>query len=386
MSELRGLLLAVCVATLVAACASTPPTPSSSISPTQLSLPTTAPSVTPTLPASVPPSVPTPGAESSTGEFPATALGLPVLSVDEMAALSTSGKLNGRFVAVGGYWMALEELCPYTPHVALLTGYCISAGFADTPGAALNAARQGHSFAPIAGPEAMNGDLLWSAQAPDTPAALVLVVHASDSRVWQCAPDQRPGCRRRLVIDAVAWTNGEATQPAEGPGGTILSYQIDGTQLMDVDPRFAGVAQGLVRYVRVLAGAPDADATAAGVVTLVDDVTGLDLTSLPLAVDAGYSPGRLIVDAEGQTDQAYPHFTIGTAGSVVADFGSDSAPLVLDPGAGYTLHGFLVDAANNPIEQPKCDQPLTVDPNANLAYTATFTSAACSWAEAQPSP
>ncbi len=385
----------------LAGCTSQAPPPTTAATPSPTSTPSPALGTTPpTTPAATPTSTAT--VQASSGEFPATLLGLPVLSVAEMARLSTTGKLNGRFAAVGGYWSETFAPCPLLPHRALLDGSCYFAGFADSPTAAVNVSRQGNSFAPIAGPEASNADMLLAVQQPDVAVPVVLVVHGNDSRARQCAPGQRSACQRRLVIDSVAWANGSATvlpasnsdvtthltagDVAVDPDRTVLAYPTRATSLQVVDPQFAGQAEGVVWLTRVVAEAPDADGTAAGLVTLVDDATGANIASLPLGVDADYAPGRITVDARGSDNLGYPQFTVTGTRSIVAEFGVDDPPVVLDAdSAGYVLSGFLVDGANHPIvDWPTCDQELTVDSSADLFYTATFSSTGCLWAEGPP--
>ena len=77
----------------------------------------------------------------------------------------------------------------------------------------------------ILAPEAANGNLLWGAQTQDAPAAVVLVVHSGDSRAWQCKPENRSACHNKLVIDRVAWINGQ-DQNVNSPSSELTLAEL----------------------------------------------------------------------------------------------------------------------------------------------------------------
>ncbi len=70
-------------------------------------------------------------------------------------------------------------------------------------------------------PETVGGDQLGEATR-NAPAAVVLIVHAADSRYWQCPPADREDCANSLVIDRVAWLNGSDT-PFDAPDAHLTA-------------------------------------------------------------------------------------------------------------------------------------------------------------------
>ena len=91
-----------------------------------------------------------------------------------------------------------------------------------------------------------------------------------------------------------------AASEAGGGGDVVLTYPLEARSLNDVDPRFAGQGTDIVWYARVIKGAPDPNGTAEGVDVLIDDATGSVVGTMPLAVDRGYEPARLVLDTNGQ--------------------------------------------------------------------------------------
>lgn len=392
----------ICVAISIAGCATPLPAPTSNSTSGPTPMQNSTPTATDT---------PTPSSETSPGVFPKTVLGMPVLTVSEAGALETSGKLNGRLVAVAGYWAMEFPPCPFVEHLAMLEGFCYAAGFADTPEAATSMTHGTvTSLAPIAGPEAGNGDLLWSAQDFPNPGLVVLVLHSYDSRAWQCAPDQLNRCQRRLVIDRVAWVNGSDTElgvptdqiaPQLSPDEAaaigvkpdeqlITVYPSDATALNGVDPRFSGATSGIVWFVRVAIGAADPDGVFDGVARIVSDGRSTIVGEQPLSASSDYRPGRVILDADDRiangNDPAYPRFIVTNgSGSPMAEdsLSSSSAPIVLAAG-NYTVHAFRVDQNGVVVDGPECDLPLVVGAESDLGYTASFNGTGCVWAPGIP--
>ena len=334
-------------------------------------------------------------------------LGMPVISVAQAGALASAGNLDGKFAAVGGYWMQYALPCPFMPHQAVVNGYCSGGQFADTPQAAQNPSGIGPGSAPIAAPETLHGDLLWSSGGTGpSPFPVVLIVHAGDSRSWQCRVEDRDVCQRQMIIDDVAWVNGSATEPSL-PGGDIspklsladiegmvakseqlvTAYPLHATQLNDVDPRFLGQSSGVVWYLRVVKTPSGSDGLNDGVVRLVSDDSSAVTDELPLVVSSNYAPARLILDADPGTldsQNSYVQYSI-TMGAVMlskGQLGMATAPLALEAGT-YGLHAFLADSNGQPVAGPKCDLPITVGAATNVAYLATFSGSKCDWAAEQ---
>jgi len=329
-------------------------------------------------------------------------LGLPVITVAKAQQLANTGRLDGRLAAVAGYWNQFALPCPFMPHQALMTGFCLGSEFADTAEAVTGYNGGNFPNAPISAPETSRGDLLWSTSG-DSPAAVVLIVHAGDSRAWQCLPADRATCQTRMVIDSVAWFNGSATELAL-PGGDlapklsladvsgmvakseqlITAYPMFATQINDVDPRFLGQASGIVWYMR-LAKTPSAtDGLNEGIVRLVSDESSTVVDELPLAVSSDYKPARLILDADpgtGDSQNAYTQYSITFGANTLSDgqLGLGTAPLALAAGA-YELYASLSDSNGQSVAGPKCDQPITLTISANVSYLATFTVSKCDWA------
>jgi hypothetical protein len=354
----------------------------------------------PPTPASTPSPVPSASLTHGTGAFPATIMNMPVMTVAAAQAAVALGALDGRFAAVGGYWMQYALPCPFPVHAAVIEGYCSGGKFSDNEEDVLNPGGGiGGGSAPVSVPETMNGDRLWSA-ASEGPARVVLIVHAGDSRAWQCLPDQQAECLRHMAIDAVAWVNGtslpiatasvqydatpgmtlaQIATVATGPGEQLVTaYALPATHLNELDPRLLGEGSGVVWYVRVAQPVLSGDATAAGTVQLISDADGSVIDELPLKVAANYSPARLVLDSK-YSGTGYPRFTV-TQDTVLADDHLDlgTTPIAIQPGE-YTLHAFMADANGTDMSGPGCDQAIAISAGANVAYTASFRGSACSW-------
>lgn len=327
------------------------------------------------------------------------------MSVASMNLAAAAGQLGGHFAAVGGYWMQYALPCPQPMHPAVVDGYCAGGRFADTAqDVSESGGGIGGGSAPLAVPETANGDLLLSA-ASGTPARVVLIVHALDSRAWQCAPDQLADCKRHIVIDAVTWVNGTArpigsTSPqydvtpktsldeiaahATEPGEQIVTaYALDATHLNDVDPRMLGHGSGIVWYVRI-ANDVNQDGTSAGTARLISDGDGTVIDELPLEVAAEYDPARMVLDAHfpsGADSGTHSlQFTVLADGTALVDdaLNGSTTPIAIERG-NYTLRAYMADTNGLAVKGPTCDKPVTITTGASVAYTASFTRSACSW-------
>ena len=324
---------------------------------------------------------------------------MPVTSVAEMRTLAANGKLDGRFAAVGGYWMQYALPCPEPSHPAVLAGYCSGGKFADSeqdaadPGGGLGGGSQ-----PQAVPETGNGDLLWSATG-NGPAAVVLIVHAADARWYQCEPERRTSCAATLVIDRVAWVNGSETQltlpnfdlttPEEQ---AVTAYQLSASEINDVDPRFNGESTGQVWYARTTFGTPDADGTRAGVSREVSVASSAVVDERTLAVSPKYMPGRIVLDvgrASVQPNSATPQFSVTDGTTVVVDgaLGMETPPVTLLSGA-YSLHASVTDGGGNGAASPHptCDLSITIDAGSDQTFFASFAKNNCLWNPTDSTP
>jgi hypothetical protein len=400
----------VALALVVTSCTSTPPTPTLAQT-TNPSMATPATAASPSPGASASTLAPTPAVSS--GPFPSTVLGMPVHTVGQMDALIGAGKLNGRVVAVAGYWSVLFPSCPYLPHQSVLTGFCTGISFDDVSGAPSMGIGDPDVILPN---EATSGTELYGAQTQTTPASVVVLGHSDDSRAWQCTAETRAECESKFVIDRVAWVNGrdlgigspssqlsladlrltpeQAAAFAVKPGEQLLSaYPLRVTEMDRVDPRFMGVdarpayeggPANVVWYVRAASGDPDSDGVRDGVVRLVDDVIGEVVSEMPLAPATDYAPARLILDvgqhSRGNWDVNFrASASVNSGGQPIASgyLGADPVSVVA---GSYDLYGFVTNQYGGDVGDAHCSSPITVAADENLAYAVTFTKSTCSWA------
>ena len=397
-----GLILSA----VLVACASSAPTPSppasgNASSPSATAEPT---SGTPTTTSAATPTV-TSTAPATAGAFPATMLGMPVMTVAAAGAALEAGQLDGRFAAIGGYWRQYALPCPFPAHEAIIEGFCSGAKFGDTAADVDDTSGGfGDGSAPVAVPETLNDDQLWQA-GPQTAARVVLIVHALDSRSWQCTPDQLADCQRHMVIDDVAWVNGSATplgisstdnqlatestfdqvaaNATKSGEQLVTAYALPATALNTVDPRLMGQGGGIVWLVRTASAVASGDDTASGNVRLVSDADAAVVAELPLDVAADYNPARLILDSDysGANSDQYPQVRVLDGGSAIAEDRLDlgTTPVALQPGS-YTLHAYLADQNGTAVNGATCDKTITLAAGSNLAYKASFSGSTCSWA------
>lgn len=305
---------------------------------------------------------------------------MPVISVSKMHELASSGALDGRFAAVGGYWMQYALPCAFQPHVAPMSGFCAGGLFADNK-ADVASYNSSAGSAPLVMPETNSADELQTATGNE-PAAVVLIVHRQDARSWQCQTDSRSACAQNLVIDRVAWINGSDTTQAASPANLvaagedlITAYRLEATSMNDVDPRFNGEASGQVWYGRTAYGEADANGTRAGVTREVVVATSAIADERTLAVSDKYVPGRVVLDVSQpnpQTASPTPQFSVldGTTEVVAGDLGMQTPPITLYA-ATYTLK-----AAAGSIS---CSDQISIDPSSDVSFYAKFSKNGCEW-------
>jgi len=325
--------------------------------------------------------------------FPADVAGMPVVSVATAAELIQQGALDGRAVAVAGYFAEAVVSCPAPfEYVSPLVGWCGLIALADDPSSATlchpgtNSTGchepRGIHLTPFFMPET-------SGQVPSLPntkpVPVVLIGHAGDARQWQCAADAKPECSRAFVVDRVAWaggrdlsigrpqavdqTTGEALHPrltAEQAASAVNGNQVLSVaafrrrDLSTIDPRWNLVGDGIVWIVRSAGAAEPKGPTRSVVVSLVDDVSGEVIDGHDLAIPASYEPARLwtIATAKGFdccAGDLFPFFRVSAADGTPVHEGLVSgnvsgrrdvtkygpgAPLLLDPGT-YTVDVWL---------------------------------------------
>jgi hypothetical protein len=390
---MRAVLGLIACVVFVAACTSQAPTPTPQPSATVLPTATAAPSPTSTIDPNAP---------------PMTVLGLPVLSVSRASGLIDAGEVDGRFLAIGGYWHAYFLPCRYMPHVAPLAQQC---GFG-----VLTDAQIEDPFAGPMGPNvpgrlspALVVESVGSLNMGDSPdPEVVAVVHLADSRSWQCAAQGRGSCLSRSVLDRMVWSDGQYVDPGQFQpeitttmttadaseiaatltgGQVVVAYPLDATSLNDVDPRLIGQGPDIVWLTRVVSGAPDEDGTAAGEVVLIEDATGSVISRLGLEVNELYQPARVILDTNGLGPGSVPdaaHFSISAADQILAqgNLESSSAPFALEPG-DYMLTAWAASGAiTDPPQNIHCEADLSLAAGDDVAYYADWPGGGeCRWVE-----
>jgi len=418
--------IAVCATLALAlACASQPGPPSAPPAQSLAAPPSSVASLAPT---------PTPVATSN-GVFPATVLGMRVVSVAETRGLLAAGAIEGREVAVGGYFSQSEPPCPPPEgYFGSLEDWCHFVAFADTIEAATMCTSIGSNggsceLKPSAPPvpwimqETSGGDSPLVFGGPG-PVAVVFVGHAADARQFQCLDEER--CAQQFVVDRVAWAGGadlplEATQASYFPldsqphpaltldqlastvgvsAGLLTAALVSPDDVASVEPRWNVAGSDLLWFVRTL-GAADStansdDPTRAGQEWLVDDATGAVLESGSLALDPTYAPARVWFQAARGSDHlsneldrrvpAYEVFQVTdqllhaghVSGSTQGRPGLityGSSMLALAPG-GYTVQFWLPDASADASQRdpayPFCSADYTVSASEDLTVQADF--------------
>ena len=266
--------------------------------------------------------------------FPSEIAGLPVISVANADELLRSGKLDGRAVAVAGYYDAFSPSCPFPGrYIGPLEGWCDFVAFTDTRASARLCEPQGDNGVSCSGPSGTtlapffmsdtSGDARsWlTGGGSGEPAALVLIGHAGDARQWQCTASTRAECATAFVVDRIAWAEGHDVPPIAPPTGDQYSGRtitprmtlaqvaaalglgddlatgaaFRAGDIATVDPRWNFAGDNVVWLVRSLGQAVESDAreTKPEMVWLLDDATGRIIDSHRLQLEADYQPARL---------------------------------------------------------------------------------------------
>jgi hypothetical protein len=361
--------------------------------------------------------------------FPASVFGMPVVTIAEASSLAANGQLDGRDVAVAGWFYQGFPSCPLTArYTGPLEGTCVIAGFADSKDAV-------HICGTTSGcqlgvqpmtPRLMSDTLGSLDYNGDPPWPIVVVGHVNDPRQWQCL--DRDQCARQFVADRLAWANGNdvlATANASISGnGQNLSPSLTLDQLASAvgsdrqivsagatdangvrayDPRWNETGQGIIWVVRSVPKAGGGqDSTRPVTVSLIDDSTGKVIDSRPLAQASGYDPARLwlttivhnpdpnydnAIEAidrvadQGGTALLDGRIGGGTAsGGGVINIGPD-LPLLLDPGI-YSLTALLTprDAGSTDSAIGQCSTQPTLNAGEDVVLSAVFPrSGNCTW-------
>lgn len=374
-------------------------------------------------------------------QFPATAAGMPVVSVGQAVELLQRGDLDGRAVAVAGYFFQEAFSCFSAPlrYFGPLEDKCQwPLAFTDDAASATLCtygensvsceAPSGTYLAPFFMSET-SGDLPFAYHEP-TP--LVLIGHSGDARQWQCAEDMQEACRRAFVVDRIAWANGldvPLTAPETGDRntGVVLAPRLTvdqavlplglGDQVLAaaafragdiaaVDPRWNLAGDDIMWIVRSIRGGDSsAVATRSVTVSLVDDATGELIDVHDLALSAGYRPARLwsIATTPGQCCvSALPFYRVrsndgttlhegmvegGAHGREDVTTYGPGVPLLLGPGA-YSVTVWLASFDAGVIGPPtgdECSTEVALSELDDLMVEAVFPAAGQDCTFGQPS-
>jgi hypothetical protein len=295
--------------------------------------------------------------------FPAEVAGLQVISVADAVGMLQSGKLNGRAVAVGGYFDQFTPSCPYPGrYIGPLEDWCRFVAFADSRAAAQLCQPEGTNGMSCNQPSGANlspwfmtetSGNAWSWEsggATGEPADLVLIGHAGDARQWQCTVATQAECAGAFVVDRIAWADGHDVAPAtpetgDQQTGKVITPRMTlakvataiglGDDLLTgaafrqrdiatIDPRWNFAGDNIVWLVRSLgqgAGSGPAE-TRPETVWLVDDATGRVSDNHPLALDSDYQPARFwqmatVHGVECCTGTVFPFYQVVSSEGVV---------------------------------------------------------------------
>jgi hypothetical protein len=259
---------------------------------------------------------------------------MPVISVARADELLRAGALDGRTVAVAGYYDSFTPSCPAPgAYIGPLEDWCHFAAFTDSRATAKLCQAEGSngmschgatgtSLEPWFMSETIGNTLGWNgAGAAGEPRALVLIGHAGDARQWQCGAETREACAAAFVVDRVAWaesrdvpvtppetgdlataqvisprmTLAEAADTTGAADGLLTGAPFRAGDIASIDPRSNLTGDGVVWVVRTVGPrtTPDPPEVRPATVWLVDDASGSIIGSHPLALDTADQPGRL---------------------------------------------------------------------------------------------
>lgn len=389
---------------------------------------------------SLPP--PTDAVSSPPGsEFPPRVAGMQVVSVAQAVQLINRGELDGRAVAVAGYFFEAVPSCPAPlRYVSSLENFCRFVTLADDPASATlcthssNAVTCGPPSGTHLAPFFMAESTGQQPFTPDDlPVPVVLIGHVGDARAWQCAPDQQRACQQEFVVDRLVWASGHempfaAPQPFDGATGKALVPQMTveeasaaigpgqqvltadafrGRDIATVDPRWNLSGDSIFWIVRsIREGDSGSQSTVPVTVSLVADATGTLVGVHDLALSASYRPARLWTIATTENvpccaGDILPFYRIQSVdGTSLHDglieggeYGRESTttygpgvPALLSPGT-YSITVWLATFDRGVVGPPAdtCSTQVTLSALDDLMVDAVFPAAGKACAFGQPS-
>jgi hypothetical protein len=375
---------------------------------------------------------PTPAATFD-GTFPTSVLGLPVISVAQAKRLADAGEIDGRVVAVAGFYFSETPHCySATFNGAQLEWTCRIAGFADSPKAAQQCTyfKDGMSCqmppdpsAPEFMPDTLDGSQAWGI---GIPVPVVFLLHSDDPRSLDCTPSHTSECAAKFVADRVVWADGHDVAPDQYPvydrysdtmpsptrsldqvsqaiGEDLVVVSAVATRANDVrtiEPRWNMAGDELLWTVKTVAsGAQPADPVSDATIWLVDDATGAVLKSQPFPLASEFAPARLWVQAvlngfpDDSDNPITPQYSVASDGTDLQSgalngdrlstdeattYGPD-APMVLDPGT-YTVGAWLDGDTVGNLATTSCSTEIALRTAADISLKAEFTPGnPCTW-------
>ena len=251
--------------------------------------------------------------------------------------MAGSGGVDGRAIAVGGWWLSdFAWSCPWPGRDTLpIEGYCTIDYLSSAPYERVtcqnnpDGSRSCHSNAAPPGVQVMPAMMLQETAGADglslvpdgqfkNGIPVVLIVHVGDLRSRQCPASGQDACSAKAIVDRVAWVAGEDVESgaridlvtALTPDEAIFAARFEGTlftafpvrlgEAWAIDPRFHGIGEDPVWVIRGSPTKPPRapeDPSRAIEVRLVDDGTSTVVFTGPMAPGADYVPARLLVQA-----------------------------------------------------------------------------------------
>ena len=362
--------------------------------------------------------------------------GLPVHSVEEAVAIGEGGGLNGRAIAIAGYWTdAPAAGCPAPPpNYPPILGSCTSPALTQTVQHLLTvfhsadgqisgsswSAPQPPFLEPQSQGETQGMESLSDAHArlprgDLDPLRVIVIGHEDDPRAWQCPNTDRPRCQAIFVVDRVVWVEGSMVDPAPQPrdvkrvqtpgdveaiiklnipGASPLALTaVEASEATSIDPSFRLGIDGIVWIVRITTGAVGPDGTIGLANVAIDDKTGAVLQQLPLPASFPVEPAALrlngtVGNSAGGSDEPFYELDDLNGAPLLGGYLAWQTPaLVLGPGS-YVLRGWLagVDGAVTGKAHDSCHTSVVAEPSALLALAATWPnhSSPCAWSTTLP--
>jgi len=315
---------------------------------------------------------------------------MPVVSVGDALALVDSGSVDGRAMAVGGWWLTdFAWSCPWPGRDPLpIEGYCTIDYLSSAPYERVTCQNNPDGSGSCHGNPVPSGVQVMPAMMLEETAGadglgrnagarsdrgipVVLILHVGDLRSNQCPTASRAACSMKALVDRVAWAAGKDIESgaridlvtAMTPDEAIFASRFEGYFLTAfpvrlgeawlIDPRFHGIGNDPVWVVRGIPNEPRGlpeDPSRAVDVRLVEDATSTVLFAGRLAPGPDYTPAKLLVqateprDAAGNAAVFYRVEDVDGQGIVEARMGgtiqsgddttahSVAAPAMLEPG------------------------------------------------------